>query len=63
MFKYTFNAYLEFWLKATDFKGTTTRLDWWLVQLVNIIVTFLTIPIFLRTLVLMFMELFAFSLK
>ena len=26
----------------------TSRLDWWFVQLANLIITFLTIPIFLR---------------
>ena len=44
-----FNAYKEFWMKATDFNGTTTRADWWLVQLANLIISILTIPIFLRT--------------
>ena len=43
-----FNAYKEFWLKATDFKSTTTRLDWWYVQLANLVVSFVTIPLFLR---------------
>ena len=43
------NAYQEFWLKAIDFKSKTSRSDWWLVQLVNIIISVLTIPIFLRT--------------
>ena len=49
MFKTFFSAYQEFWLKATDFKGTTTRTEWWCVQLANLIISFLTIPIFLRT--------------
>ena len=44
-----FNAYKEFWLKATDFNGKTTRADWWLVQLANLIISIITIPIFLRT--------------
>ena len=43
------NAYQEFWIKATDFKGFTSRSDWWLVQLANLIISYLTIPIFLRT--------------
>ena len=47
--KYTFNAYKEFWIKATDFNTTTTRSDWWWVQLANLIISFFTIPIFLRT--------------
>ena len=44
-----FKAYKEFWIKATDFNGTTTRRDWWLVQLANLIISIFTIPIFLRT--------------
>ena len=43
------NAYRDFWIKATDFKGCTIRSDWWLVQLANLIISFLTIPIFLKT--------------
>ena len=49
MYKNFFNAYQEFWLKATNFKSKTTRSDWWRVQLVNIIISIFTIPIFLRT--------------
>ena len=49
MFKTIISAYQEFWLKATDFKSTTSRSNWWWVQLVNFIISFLTIPIFLRT--------------
>ena len=49
MLKTIFKAYEEFWLKATDFKSTTSRSDWWWVQLVNIIISFLTIPLFIRT--------------
>ena len=49
MYKSFFNAYVEFWLKATDFNGKTTRFDWWLVQLANVIVYIFTIPIFIRT--------------
>ena len=44
-----FNAYKEFWIKATEFKGFTSRSDWWLVQLANLIISLLTIPIFLKT--------------
>ena len=44
-----FNAYQEFWLKATDFKTTTKRSDWWWVQLTNLLISLITIPIFLRT--------------
>ena len=36
------NAYKEFWIKATDFKGFTSRSDWWLVQLANLIISSLT---------------------
>ena len=49
MYKNFLNAYQEFWLKATNFKSKTTRSDWWRVQLVNIIISIFTIPIFLRT--------------
>ena len=49
MYKNFFNAYKEFWIKATDFFGKTTRSDWWLVQLANLIISIITIPIFLRT--------------
>ena len=43
------NAYKEFWINATEFKGFTSRSDWWLVQLANLIISFLTIQIFLKT--------------
>ncbi len=49
MFNDFLNAYKEFWIKATDFKGFTSRSDWWLVQLANLIISLLTIPIFLKT--------------
>ena len=49
MYKNFFNAYKEFWLQATNFHGKTTRSDWWLVQLANIVISFISIPIFLRT--------------
>jgi len=49
MLKTIFNAYKEFWLNATDFKGTTSRLDWWWVKSINLFISILTIPIFLRT--------------
>ena len=48
MYKSFFNAYREFWIKATDFNSKTSRSDWWWVQLANIIVSIFTIPIFLR---------------
>tara|TARA_Y100000766_G_C18598530_1_gene455463 strand:+ start:23 stop:358 length:336 start_codon:yes stop_codon:yes gene_type:complete len=49
MYKKFFNAYKEFWINATNFSSKTTRSDWWRVQLVNFIISLLTIPIFLRT--------------
>ena len=42
MFNDFLNAYKEFWNKATDFKGFTSRLDWWFVQLANLIISSLT---------------------
>ena len=49
MLKSIYFAYKDFWLKATDFKSGTTRTEWWWVQLVNFLITFITIPIMLRT--------------
>ena len=49
MLKKFLNAYQDFWIKATDFKGFTSRSDWWFVQLANLIISYLTIPIFSRT--------------
>ena len=43
------NAYKDFWLKSTNFNSKTSRSDWWRVQLVNIVISFFTLPIFLRT--------------
>ena len=43
------NAYKEFWIKATNFKGFTSQSDWWFVNLANLIITFFTLPIFLKT--------------
>ena len=42
-------AYIDFWLKATDFNSLTKRSDWWFVQLCNLIISILTIPFLLRT--------------
>ena len=47
MLKDFFNAYKEFWIKATEFKGFTSQPDWWFVQLANLIIYLLTI--FFRT--------------
>ena len=60
MYKNFFNAYKDFWLKATEFNSKTTRSDWWSVQLANIIISIFTIPIFLRTFGLTFMESYAY---
>ena len=49
MLKDFFNAYQELWDKATDFKGFASQSEWWFVQLANLIISFLTIPIFLKT--------------
>ena len=49
MYQESLNAYKEFWINATDFNGKTTRSDWWWVQLLNLIISFFTIPLFLRT--------------
>ena len=49
MYKNFFNAYQEFWIKATEFNGKTNRSDWWRVQLANFIVSLFTIPLSLRT--------------
>ena len=48
MYKNFLNAYQEFWINATNFRSKTSRSDWWRVQLINLIISFLTIPIFLR---------------
>ena len=46
MLKEFFNAYQDFWFKAIEFKGFTSRSYWWWVQLANLIISYLTIPIF-----------------
>ena len=46
MLKEFFNAYQDFWFKAIEFKGFTSRSYWWWVQLANLIISILTIPIF-----------------
>ena len=42
-------AYLGFWQQFTDFKGKTSRKNWWYVQLVNLIITVITLPFFIST--------------
>ena len=49
MLNNVFEAYKQFWLKATDFKSTASRSDWWWVQLSNFIISCITIQGFLRT--------------
>ena len=49
MLKPLIDAYQDFWVKATDFRGLTSLSDWWYVLLINLIISFLTIPIFIRT--------------
>ena len=49
MYKNFFDAYKEFWIKATDFNGKTTRSDWWWVQLSHLIISIFTIPIVIKT--------------
>ena len=49
MFKDLINAYKDFWIKATYFKGVTSLSNWWFVNLANLIITFFTLPIFLKT--------------
>ena len=46
MIKDLINAYQDFWIKATDFKGFTSRSDWWFVNLANLIITFFTLYFF-----------------
>ena len=43
-----FSAYKVFWVKATDFKTSTIRSDWWYVQIANLLISFFSIPLFLR---------------
>ena len=43
-----FNAYKDFWLNATNFNGSTKKSDWWYVQLVNLIISIFTLPVFIR---------------
>ena len=43
------DAYKKFWSQAIDFKGETKRSDWWWVQLANLIISIITVPIFLQT--------------
>lgn len=49
MFNEILKAYKNFWLEALEFEGTTNRKDWWWVQLANLLISFITIPIFART--------------
>tara|TARA_B100000212_G_C26934387_1_gene347454 strand:- start:66 stop:401 length:336 start_codon:yes stop_codon:yes gene_type:complete len=49
MFNEIIDAYKNFWLEAGNFKGSTTRSDWWWVQLINFIISVISIPIFYKT--------------
>ena len=49
MLKNIFNAYREFWINATNFEGTTNLQNWWLAQLANLVISLVTLPIFIRT--------------
>ena len=49
MLKNIFNAYKEFWINATNFESTTNLQNWWLAQLANLVISLLTLPIFMRT--------------
>ncbi len=44
-----FYAYYNFWALALDFKGETSRKNWWYVQLANLIITVITLPFFIST--------------
>lgn len=48
MIKIIFYSYIDFWLKATDFKTTTTRSVWWILQFTNLVISYLTFPVFIR---------------
>ena len=49
MFNEIVDAYKNFWIQAGNFKGLTTRSDWWWVQLINFIISVITIPFFYTT--------------
>ena len=49
MYHEIISAYKNFWIQAGDFKGFTNRSDWWWVQLINFIISVITIPIFYKT--------------
>ena len=48
MFNEIIDAYKNFWIQAGNFKGLTTRSDWWWVQLINLIISVITIRFFLQ---------------
>ena len=43
------NAYKNFWIQAGDFKSNTSQEDWWYVTVVNLLISLITIPFFLKT--------------
>ena len=46
-FSELYSAYLSFWTNFANFKGETTRKDWWYVQVANFIITLITLPFFI----------------
>ena len=49
MFNEIVVAYKNFWIQAGNFKELTTRSDWWWVQLINFIISLITLPFFYNT--------------
>ena len=43
------NAYKNFWIQAGDFKSNTSQEDWWYITVVNLLISLITIPFFLKT--------------
>ena len=48
MFNEIVDAYKNFWIQAGNFKGLTSRSDWWWVQLINFIISAITILLFYK---------------
>ena len=42
------DAYINFWIQGGNFTGFTKRSDWWWVQLINFIISVITLPFFLQ---------------
>ena len=45
-FNELYYAYISFWQNFADFKGETSRKNWWYVQFANFIITLITFPFF-----------------